>query len=78
MLTPPTNLLQNHLDMETIDALIIALRDFKGGVLVVSHDQHLLTQVVNDFYVVGDKQVTKVRGDFTTYKKSVLKNVPGA
>ncbi len=60
--------------METIDALIVAFRDFKGGVLVVSHDQHLLTQVVKDFYVVGDRQVKKLNGDFSTYKKSILKN----
>ncbi len=33
---------QNHLDMETIDALITAIQDYKGGVIVVSHDLHFL------------------------------------
>jgi ATP-binding cassette, subfamily F, member 3 len=35
----------NHLDMETINALINALREFKGAVICVSHDQHFITQV---------------------------------
>ncbi|CAM9363265.1 unnamed protein product, partial [Phaeothamnion confervicola] len=34
----------NHLDMDTIDALIEAIRNFKGGVVVVSHDQHFISQ----------------------------------
>lgn len=67
----------NHLDMETIDALIVALKDFKGGVLVVSHDQHLLTSVCKDLYVVGDGQVARFNGDFKDYKKKVLRHVPG-
>lgn len=35
----------NHLDMETIQALIDALKEFKGGLIVVSHDQHFIQQV---------------------------------
>ena len=38
---------QNHLDMETIDALITAIQDYKGGVIVVSHDLHFLRYTIN-------------------------------
>lgn len=62
----------NHLDAETIDALVVAIRDFKGGVLVVSHDQHLLSEVCEDLWLVADGGVRKYRGTFADYKKAVL------
>lgn len=37
----------NHLDMETIDALADAVRDFEGGMVLVSHDFRLISQVNN-------------------------------
>lgn len=35
----------NHLDLDAVNALIYALEVFKGGVLIVSHDQHLVQSV---------------------------------
>ncbi|KAH8070429.1 ATPase [Aureococcus anophagefferens] len=43
----------NHLDMDAIDALAGALKSFRGGVLVVSHDQHFLAAVCDALWVVG-------------------------
>jgi len=48
----------NHLDIPTQDALVGALRDYEGSLLIVSHDQHLLTEVCNEFWVVGNQTVT--------------------
>jgi len=48
----------NHLDIPTQDALVGALKDYEGSLLIVSHDQHLLTEVCNEFWVVGNQTVT--------------------
>ena len=67
----------NHLDLETTEALIKALKEFKGGVVLVSHDQHLLTKVIKELYVV-DGTLEKLRqgmteGEaFNKYKKDVV------
>ncbi|KAJ0412114.1 hypothetical protein ATCC90586_004034 [Pythium insidiosum] len=63
----------NHLDMETIDALIDALKNFKGGVVVVSHDQHFVNSVCEELWVVGDEKVERFRGSIDEYKTRVLK-----
>uniref|UniRef100_A0A7S4QCT5 ABC transporter domain-containing protein n=2 Tax=Ditylum brightwellii TaxID=49249 RepID=A0A7S4QCT5_9STRA len=68
----------NHLDLETTEALIEAIKTFKGGVLLVSHDQHLLTSVCKHLYVVENGQVERLRqgttnGEaFEAYKKAVV------
>jgi hypothetical protein len=40
-----------HLDLETIEALIHALNGFKGGVLLVSHDKHFIEHVAKEFWL---------------------------
>ncbi|KAL0583302.1 hypothetical protein ABG067_006803 [Albugo candida] len=63
----------NHLDMETIDALIDALRDYKGGVMIVSHDQHFVNSVCQELWVVENRQVARFEGSIVDYKNRVLK-----
>jgi len=66
----------NHLDLETIDALIEALRTFTGGVVVVSHDQHFIEKVCTQLWVVGEGKVGRFSGGFfAEYKKRVLKRL---
>jgi ATPase subunit of ABC transporter with duplicated ATPase domains len=65
------------LDLETTEALIESIRTFKGGVLLVSHDQHLLTSVCKDLYVVENGNVEKLKHGmasdaFDAYKKAVV------
>lgn len=62
----------NHLDMESIDALVEAVKDFRGGLIVVSHDQHFITNTCGELWVVGEGKVTRFRGDFNEYKKETL------
>ncbi|KNC79872.1 hypothetical protein SARC_07757 [Sphaeroforma arctica JP610] len=47
----------NNLDMETSEALVDALKRFKGAVLVVTHDQYFLEHVATEFWAVGDGKV---------------------
>jgi len=53
----------NHLDLPTIDALSIALADYEGGVLLVSHDQHFVETVCDEYWAVGNREV-RVFDDF--------------
>lgn len=62
----------NHLDMESIDALVEAIKDFRGGLIVVSHDQFFITNTCSELWVVGEGKVTRFRGDFNDYKKHTL------
>lgn len=63
----------NHLSMEAVDALVEAVQDFKGGVLVVSHDQHFVSNCCSEMWVVDGGKATKFRGDFDEYKKHTAK-----
>ena len=64
----------NHLDMESIDALVEALKSFRGGLLVVSHDQFFINNTCSELWVVGenDGKATRFRGDFDEYKAHTL------
>lgn len=68
----------NHLDLETTAALIEAIRNFEGGVLLVSHDQHLLTSVCEDLIVLENGSLQVLRSGssnqdaFNAYKKAVI------
>ncbi len=63
LLDEPTN----HLDLEMRQALAVALQDYAGAVVVVSHDRHLLRTVVDQFYVVHGGQVAPFEGDLEDY-----------
>ena len=52
----------NHLDMDAIEALIEALAAFAGGVVFVSHDQHFITSVAKELWLVQDGRVEPFTG----------------
>ena len=68
LLDEPTN----HLDLPTREALAMALNDFDGTVLLVSHDRHLLRAVADDFWLVGRGQVGTFDGDLDDYQRYLL------
>jgi len=68
LLDEPTN----HLDLEMRHALTMALQDFEGAVIIVSHDRHLLRNTVNEFLLVADGKVSEFDGDLEDYYKWLL------
>lgn len=76
LLDEPTN----HLDLEMRLALTMALQEFSGAVLVVSHDRHLLKSTTDDFLLVADGVVQPFDGDLDDYARWLvdyrLRNAP--
>ncbi|WP_286811083.1 MULTISPECIES: ATP-binding cassette domain-containing protein [unclassified Marinobacter] len=65
LLDEPTN----HLDLEMRQALTMALQNFEGAIVVVSHDRHLLRNTVDDFWLVNEGRVTEYEGDLEDYER---------
>lgn len=59
----------NHLDLDAVEALIQGLVMFQGGILMVSHDEHLISNSVDELWAVSEGIVTPFRGTFQDYKK---------
>jgi ATP-binding cassette subfamily F protein 3 len=70
LLDEPTN----HLDLEMRQALALALQDYSGAVLMVSHDRHLLRTVIDEFYLVAGGRVTPFDGDLEDYARWAAAN----
>lgn len=62
----------NNLDIESIDALAEAINDYKGGVVIVSHDERLIRETNCSLYVIEDQSIEEIDGDFDDYRKEVL------
>nr|ADE76637.1 unknown [Picea sitchensis] len=61
----------NHLDLDAVEALIQGLILFQGGVLMVSHDEHLISGSVDQLWVVSEGRATPFNGTFQDYKKTL-------
>ncbi|KAK4704850.1 ATP-binding cassette, subfamily F, member 2, partial [Phenoliferia sp. Uapishka_3] len=73
LLDEPTN----HLDMGSIDALARAIKEFEGGVVIVSHDFRLISQVAEQLWEVKDKRIfdlSKQDVDIVKYKNTLIQN----
>ncbi|MDE2079857.1 MAG: ATP-binding cassette domain-containing protein, partial [Burkholderiales bacterium] len=68
LLDEPTN----HLDLTTREALSIALNEFEGTVMLVSHDRALLRETCDEFWLVAGGQVQPFDGDLDDYQKWLL------
>lgn len=68
----------NHLDIEAMDALSEALREFQGGVLMVSHDVTMLQTVCKSLWVCDHGTVEKFDGDVQAYKKRIASQADAA
>ncbi|OHW90663.1 ATP-binding subfamily member 3 [Colletotrichum incanum] len=68
----------NHLDIEAMDALASALKEFQGGVLMVSHDVTMLQTVCTSLWVCDGGTVEKFPGDVQAYKKRIASQADAA
>ena len=59
----------NHLDMESVEALIDALQDFEGSFVLVAHDRYLLEQVCNKVWYVMDGKIHVYPGPFAAFSE---------
>ncbi|MDA9578143.1 ATP-binding cassette domain-containing protein [Gammaproteobacteria bacterium] len=62
----------NHLDMEMRHALTVAIQTFKGAILLISHDRHLLNSSVDTFYLIDNGALEIFDGDLDDYKNYIL------
>uniref|UniRef100_A0A182Y1W7 ATP-binding cassette sub-family F member 1 n=1 Tax=Anopheles stephensi TaxID=30069 RepID=A0A182Y1W7_ANOST len=62
----------NNLDIESIDALADAINEYKGGVIIVSHDERLIRETECTLFVIEEQTINEVDGDFDDYRKEVL------
>ncbi|KAM8885059.1 ATP-binding cassette sub-family F member 1 [Synchiropus picturatus] len=65
----------NNLDIESIDALSEAINEYKGAVIIVSHDARLITETQCQLWVVEDFTINHIDGDFDDYKREVLESL---
>ena len=68
LLDEPTN----HLDVDSRQALIQALNDYEGAVILVSHDPHLIELVADRLWLVSDGGVAPFDGDMEDYRRHLM------
>ena len=68
----------NHLDIDSREALVHALNDFSGAVILITHDRHLIEACADRLWLVADGTVTPFDGDIADYRRMVLGRSEGA
>ncbi len=66
----------NHLDIESREALVSALSEYSGAVILVSHDMHLLGMAADRLWLVRDGAVAPYAGDLESYRAALLAPPP--
>jgi ATP-binding cassette subfamily F protein 3 len=62
----------NHLDIDSRESLILALNDFPGAVILISHDRHLIEATADRLWLVKDGSVKPYDGDLSDYRQEVV------
>ena len=62
----------NHLDIDSRNALIAALNDYSGAVILISHDRHLIEATADRLWLVNDGTVTSYDGDLDDYRSLIV------
>ena len=76
ILLKPVNLLfldepTNHLDMESTEALMNAVNQFQGSVMMVSHDEHFLKKIANKLIIYDQDKVFNFNGTYKEFIKNL-------
>ena len=69
LLDEPTN----HLDLDMREALSLALSSYKGALILVSHDRHLLEAIADKLWLIDDGRVSEFNGDLNDYQEFLNK-----
>jgi len=62
----------NHLDIQSREALVTALNDYQGAIILVSHDPHLVSLSADRLWLVNDGKVVVYKEDLAAYRKFLL------
>ncbi|MEH0073165.1 ABC-F family ATP-binding cassette domain-containing protein [Pannonibacter sp. Pt2] len=62
----------NHLDIDSREALVQALNEFQGAVVLISHDRHLVEACADRLWLVADGKVSTFDGDMEDYRRYIL------
>ena len=62
----------NHLDIDSREALIRALNEYAGALVIISHDRHLVEATVDRLWLVADGGVSSFDGDMNDYRRLIL------
>ncbi len=64
----------NHLDIDSRNALIEALNEYEGAVILISHDRHLIEATVDRLWLVKDGTVANYDGDLEDYRNTIVQS----
>jgi ATP-binding cassette subfamily F protein 3 len=66
----------NHLDIDARQSLVLALNDYEGAVILISHDRHLVEATADRLWLVAGGKVQPFDGDMSDYRRLVLGQAP--
>jgi len=61
----------NHLDIDSRDALVHALNDYEGAVLIISHDRHLIEATCDTLWIAENGTISELDDDLDSYQRSI-------
>jgi ATP-binding cassette subfamily F protein 3 len=64
----------NHLDIDSRDALVHALNDYEGAVLIISHDRHLIEATCDTLWIAEGGTIRELDEDLDSYQRSITSN----
>ncbi|MDB5563414.1 MAG: family ATP-binding cassette protein [Hyphomicrobiales bacterium] len=61
----------NHLDIDSRDALVHALNEYEGAVLIISHDRHLVEATCDTLWIAADGTIKELDEDLDSYQRTI-------